>query len=86
MSGSYTVAELRDYDRSDTDEMLDWCAGEIERLRKERDELVGAIDELGNHLFGLPWNGRSWRDAKAEWWQRCVRAVKAAEAAKERNP
>ena len=29
----YTLEELRDYDRCDTDAMLDWCAEEIERLR-----------------------------------------------------
>jgi len=58
---------------------------EIERLRGIIGNLVNAINELGNTLFGKPTyaNPRSWRDAKAEWWQRCVKAVDAAEAAKE---
>jgi len=36
---SYTTAELRDYNRSDLDAMLDWAADEIERLQKTIDGL-----------------------------------------------
>ena len=56
---------------------------EIERLRTERDELAEAIEELGNRLFGSE-DGQKikWREAKADWWQRCRRAVEAAEAAR----
>ena len=43
-------------------------------------ELAAAIDALGNGLFGSPENGKSWRDAKAEWWQRCKAAVEAYES------
>lgn len=45
------------------------------RLRQQRDELVASIDDLGSALFGQPSDGKTWRDAKAAWWQRCVRAV-----------
>lgn len=60
---------------------------EIKRLRNQRDELTAAIDELGNAMFGDPeaHGGKSWRDSRAEWWQRCKRAVEAAEAAKEES-
>jgi len=57
----------------------------ISQLRDQRDELVAAIEELGIGLFGTPEtnrHGKSWRDAKADWWQRCRRAVEAVE----RNP
>jgi hypothetical protein len=37
---SYTLEQLRDYDRSDTDAMLDWAADEIERLRAIVDRLA----------------------------------------------
>ena len=36
---SYTIEQLRDYDRSDTDAMLDWAAAEIERLTAIVDRL-----------------------------------------------
>ena len=36
---SYTLEQLRDYDRSDTDAMLDWAADEIERLLVENTAL-----------------------------------------------
>jgi uncharacterized protein HemX len=53
------------------------------RREKQRDELlrelVSAVDELGNALFGPPSDGKSWRDAKAEWWQRIRHAVEQAE-------
>ena len=35
---SYTIQQLRDYDRSDTDAMLDWTAAEIERLTAIADQ------------------------------------------------
>ena len=31
----YTTKDLRDYDRGDTDAMLDWAANEIDRLQKD---------------------------------------------------
>ena len=53
---------------------------------EQRDELAEAIDELGTALFGpADADGKTWRDARAEWWQRCVRAVEAAEGTGARN-
>ena len=53
------------------------------RLQAIVDRLAAAIDNLGNHMFGTPDKayGKSWRDAKADWWQECVHVVEAAEAA-----
>ena len=60
--------------------------GQREEALEQRDELAAAVDELGNHLFGpVDADGKTWRDARAEWWRRCVRAVEAAEGADERN-
>ena len=57
-------------------------AVEIERLRSSETELAAAVDEVGTALFGVD-EGKAWRDAKASWWQRCVRAVEAAEKARQ---
>ena len=51
---NYTIEQLRDYDRSDTDAMLDWAAAEIERLtaivdrlpKDEADEPIAPGDVL----------------------------------------
>jgi len=39
----YTPADLRDYSRSDTDAMLDWCADEIERLTEAIEQAAGKL-------------------------------------------
>lgn len=56
---------------------------EIERLQAIVDDLLSGIEEVGVGLFG-PDDGRSWRDAKASWWQSLLKAVAAALAAKEK--
>lgn len=53
---------------------------EIKRLQEIVDEMAAAIDELGTNLFGVE-EGKTWKDAKATWWQRCVRAVEVVEKA-----
>ena len=48
---SYTTTELRDYLRCDVDEMLDWAADEIDRLKWQRDELAASLsDETGKSM------------------------------------
>ena len=49
---------------------------EFERLRKREAEALTAITETGRGIFG----DGSWREAKAEWWQKCLRFIEAAEA------
>ena len=45
---SYTPQQLRDYDRSDTDAMLDWCADEIERLTTKLTRIIALTDTGSN--------------------------------------
>ena len=44
------------------------------------DGLLLAIDEVGVGLFGPPKpDAKTWKDAKADWWQALLAAVEAAE-------
>ena len=43
----YTLEQLRDYDRSDTDAMLDWAADEIERLLAKNAALNAQFRNIG---------------------------------------
>ena len=83
---SRLTAWLRDYGEAKNPEFVSDVKAvltEIKRLRETSDELVYSIDELENTLFGPSDGLRGWRDAKAEWWQRCVKAVDAAEKARQ---
>jgi hypothetical protein len=51
----------------------------IGRLITVINRLLAAISEVGIGLFGPASSGRSWRHAKAEWWQQLLLAVTAAE-------
>jgi len=67
---------------------LKWAVDEIERLDAIVDGLLDGINQVGVGLFG---EGEShsirlstWRAAQASWWQALLKAVEAAEAAKDK--
>ena len=51
---------------------IDRLTQQRNKARRDSDELIAAIEELGNCVYG-----KSWRHARAKWWQRCKRAVEA---------
>lgn len=71
--------------RGERDCLLTLQQEENKRLQAVVDDLLSSIEEVGVGLFG-PDDGRSWRDAKASWWQSLLKAVAAAKAAKESSP
>lgn len=62
---TYTVEELRDRSRGDTDAMLDWCADEIERLRailtKMPETILDAWNEGGGSVAAMYSGGQGKR-------------------------
>jgi len=56
-------------------------ARDVDRQRQTIEKLLLAINDVGEGLFGTPEtsSGKTWKDAKAEWWQSLLAAVSEAE-------
>ena len=85
---TYTTSDLRDYDRCDTDTMLDWAANEIDRLTEDNASLREAVQsahERADHWTEQAAGFAGERDrlqAIVDLWPKTADGVRAVHGAK----